>query len=78
MNNVIKFPVREKWDGKGLKGKHLRQLAKDIKHQAAVDEAKSLVSILEHKLDVVETKLVGLKSELTRAKARYFKLLDGE
>jgi multidrug resistance efflux pump len=76
MSKVIKFPVREKWNGKGLKGKHLLQLSKDIKHQAAVDEAKKLVTRLEHKLDISETKLVGLKAELRKAKTDYFKLLE--
>lgn len=77
---VFKFPDvnNEKWDGKGLKKKHLKSLGEQTIREEKINAARRLLEQLKANIDKAETKVFVLKQELKKAKQQYHAILQNE
>ena len=75
---LYKFPDvnNEKWDGSGLKKKHLKNLAKTSKEQEEINAQRRVLERLEARLFDAEVLVSRLKREVEKQRKQYFKLFD--
>ena len=65
---ILKFVIAEKWDGEGLKKKHSHTSYQETQ----IDQHKTRVQQIEHKLNLVRKIEIKLAADLKDAKRRYY------